>query len=73
MSEFKFDCPKCGQHIQCAVHFSGRHIPCPACKVEIVVPPVPGRVMPAMPKSGMTYVPESWRSGSKSKKPSTNP
>jgi len=36
--EFKFSCPKCGQHIRCDQGYSGRQINCPACRHEIRVP-----------------------------------
>ena len=45
MSEFKFSCPQCGQHILCDALWSGRQINCPACQQPLVVPslgpPVP--------------------------------
>jgi hypothetical protein len=39
MAEFKFPCPRCGQHIQCDTGYSGTQINCPACHQTIVVPP----------------------------------
>src|SRR2546422_6893030 len=41
MSEFKFSCPHCDQHIQCDSKFSGRQIQCPGCNHLIVIPPSP--------------------------------
>jgi len=41
MSEFKFSCPHCEQHIQCDSKFSGRQIQCPGCNHLIVIPPSP--------------------------------
>jgi hypothetical protein len=38
MSEFKFSCPNCGQHIQGDERWSGRQINCPACQQPLVVP-----------------------------------
>ena len=38
MSEFKFSCPQCGQHILCDAQWSGREINCPACQQTLVVP-----------------------------------
>jgi len=38
MSEFKFSCPNCGQHIQGDERWSGREINCPACQQPLVVP-----------------------------------
>jgi hypothetical protein len=55
MSEFKFNCPHCQQHLQCDEAISGRQIQCPACKVLIRVPPVPGKTAMYDPQSGMTW------------------
>jgi hypothetical protein len=41
MSEFKFACPICGQHITADSRDTGSQIPCPTCYREIVVPPAP--------------------------------
>jgi DNA-directed RNA polymerase subunit RPC12/RpoP len=38
MSEFKFACPVCGQHITAASESSGTQIECPTCFQKIVVP-----------------------------------
>lgn len=38
MSEFKFACPVCGQHIECASDKSGTPMECPTCFRKIVVP-----------------------------------
>lgn len=69
MSDFKFDCPKCGQHLKCDVQCSGQQIDCPTCKTQFAIPAPPARPAPAMPKSGMTFVPETWRAASGSDKP----
>jgi DNA-directed RNA polymerase subunit RPC12/RpoP len=42
MSEFKFACPVCGQHITADSDSSGGKIECPTCYQEIVVPQAPG-------------------------------
>ena len=55
MSEFKFSCPHCQQHLQCDEQFSGRQIQCPACQVLIHIPPVPGRTAQYSPESGKTW------------------
>jgi hypothetical protein len=55
MSEFKFSCPHCQQHLQCDEQFSGREIQCPACQVLIHIPPVPGRTAQYTPESGKTW------------------
>lgn len=41
MSEFKFACPVCGQHITAASATSGSQIECPTCFQKIVVPQAP--------------------------------
>jgi len=43
MSQFKFSCPHCEQHLQCDEQFSGREIQCPNCHHLIHIPPIPGR------------------------------
>jgi hypothetical protein len=44
MSEFKFACPVCGQHITADASSSGGQIECPTCFQKIVVPQAPGSV-----------------------------
>jgi DNA-directed RNA polymerase subunit RPC12/RpoP len=41
MSEFKFACPICGQHITADSKDTGSQIPCPTCFRKIVVPHAP--------------------------------
>ena len=41
MAEFKFFCPRCGQHILCDSGHSGMQINCPACQQAIMVPQSP--------------------------------
>jgi DNA-directed RNA polymerase subunit RPC12/RpoP len=41
MSEFKFACPVCGQHITATSESSGTQIQCPTCFQKIVVPQAP--------------------------------
>jgi hypothetical protein len=41
MSEFKFACPVCGQHITADSSNSGGHIDCPTCFQKIIVPQAP--------------------------------
>jgi DNA-directed RNA polymerase subunit RPC12/RpoP len=43
VSEFKFSCQNCGQHIRCDEGYSGRQIRCPVCHREILVPFARGR------------------------------
>jgi hypothetical protein len=57
MSDLKFACPHCQQHIQCESGYAGMQIACPACANSLVVPgqapapvpvPVPARI-PGLP------------------------
>ncbi len=41
MSEFKFACPICGQHITCDRDKAGSRIECPTCFRQIIVPQPP--------------------------------
>jgi DNA-directed RNA polymerase subunit RPC12/RpoP len=41
MSEFKYACPVCGQHIKCDSSQSGTQMQCPTCFQKIVVPQAP--------------------------------
>jgi ribosomal protein S27E len=47
MSEFKFSCPQCSQHIQCDTGYVGKQINCPICQRVIVVPQSPRAGVPA--------------------------
>lgn len=42
MSEFKFACPVCGQHITCDSGSSGSQMACPTCFRKLVVPQATG-------------------------------
>ncbi len=55
MSEFKFGCPHCQQHLQCDEQFAGREIQCPKCHVLLRIPPAPGKTANFTPESGMTW------------------
>src|SRR5438105_639326 len=46
MSEFKFACPVCGQHITADSHSSGGHLECPTCFQKIIVPQAPASADP---------------------------
>jgi DNA-directed RNA polymerase subunit RPC12/RpoP len=51
MSEFKFNCPKCGQHILANEEWGDRQIDCPSCNTRITIPPttkVPKKQAPAV-------------------------
>ncbi|TAL02189.1 MAG: hypothetical protein EPO07_07615 [Verrucomicrobia bacterium] len=41
MSEFKFACPGCGQHIKCDTTQSGSQMECPTCFRKLIVPQAP--------------------------------
>jgi len=41
MSEFKYACPHCGQHIQCDSAQSGTTMECPTCFQKIIAPQAP--------------------------------
>ena len=41
MSDFKFDCPECGQRISCDTGYGGAQINCPACRKPLTVPAGP--------------------------------
>jgi hypothetical protein len=43
MSDFKFSCPKCDQHLQCDERLGGRQIQCPACHHLITIPLSPAQ------------------------------
>ena len=42
MSEFKFACPVCGQHMLCDAEHGGAVMECPTCFQKIVAPQAPG-------------------------------
>jgi len=46
MSEFKFACPVCGQHITADSNSSGSQLECPTCFRKIVVPQAPASTDP---------------------------
>src|SRR6266853_1165674 len=46
MSEFKFACPVCGQHITADSTTTGTQIECPTCFQKIVVPQAPATADP---------------------------
>src|SRR5262245_53384917 len=41
MSDMKFSCPTCSQHIACDIAWAGHPIACPTCQNQIVVPQPP--------------------------------
>jgi hypothetical protein len=38
MSDLKFTCPSCGQHVQLDASYAGEKIPCPSCAAVVRVP-----------------------------------
>ena len=57
-TEFKFNCPTCGQHILAATEWCGRKINCPSCQAEITIPEPPKekkKPAPVMPPSPATH------------------
>ena len=50
MSDLKFTCPSCGQHVRCDQSYAGERIPCPSCaaviRVPVDAPVVPDEPMP---------------------------
>ncbi len=57
MSDFKFSCPHCDQHIRCDEKLAGRQIQCPGCNHLIVIPASPAQAEQGNYKadSGMTW------------------
>ena len=55
MSQYKFACPHCHQHLQCEEEFAGREIQCPACNLLMHIPPVPGKTVQFKPEAGKTW------------------
>jgi hypothetical protein len=47
MSEMKFSCPQCGQHISADEQWSGHQIQCPSCATTLAVPQAPPPPAPA--------------------------
>ena len=63
MSEFKFTCPHCGQHMLYDALWSGREITCPACQHMLVVPslappaPAIAELVPTTPATAIASPP----------------
>jgi len=49
MSDIRFACPRCQQHIQAEPAYAGREIACPACSAKMVVPGQPVMQLSAAP------------------------
>jgi hypothetical protein len=54
MSDFKFSCPACGQHLAGDVRYGGTQLRCPACQQSFIVPapPAPAPVGAAASSGG---------------------
>jgi DNA-directed RNA polymerase subunit RPC12/RpoP len=50
MSEFKFFCSQCGQHLSADESWAGKQIQCPSCQAPLVVPQMAVAAAPAAPK-----------------------
>jgi DNA-directed RNA polymerase subunit RPC12/RpoP len=48
-TEFKFDCPKCGQHILVSTDWVGLGINCPSCQTKIGIPSPPSGAVSLKP------------------------
>src|SRR4051812_34382751 len=61
MSDLKFSCTSCGQHIQCAAEHAGENIPCPSCAQLVRVPAASAvvEVAPAPPANENPFADES--------------
>lgn len=55
MSEFKYACPVCGQHIKCDTSQSGTVMDCPTCFQKIVAPQAPTNPDPKFVLTGQKY------------------
>ena len=44
MSEFKFSCPHCDQHIKCDEKLSGKQVQCPVCNHLTSIPLSPAKI-----------------------------
>lgn len=56
MSEFKYACPVCGQHMKCDSSQSGTVMECPTCFQKIVAPQAPANADPKFILTGSKYV-----------------
>jgi len=46
MSDIKFSCPACGQHIACDAQCGGMQIKCPDCQNDVIIPEVEAQAAP---------------------------
>lgn len=59
MSDFKFACPSCGQHVVCDTSNAGMQIACPICQTLLTVPQPPPAAAPAAPTPGRLTINKS--------------
>jgi hypothetical protein len=76
MSDLKFNCPSCGQHVQCDIEHAGENIPCPSC-AQLIRVPTSGSVVNAKPPAGENpFAPDeskvSYTTTSETKQPEAN-
>jgi len=57
MSDFKFACPVCNQHIRCDTSYIGTQTKCPACQNTIAIPQPPLVPLPKLSISNPRTVP----------------
>jgi hypothetical protein len=57
MSEIKFACPSCQQHISADAGYAGMQITCPACNNAMVVPGTPAAPVAAPSAAAPAYAP----------------
>ncbi len=48
MSDLRFSCPYCGQHVQCEASHADENIPCPSC-AQLIRVPRKAEVVPVKP------------------------
>src|SRR5262245_59461013 len=54
MSDLKFSCPSCAQHIRCDESYAGEKLPCPSCAALVRVPTDAPIVLKAPPPAEPT-------------------
>ena len=66
MSEYKFNCPYCAQHLSASTEWAGRMVPCPNCQKEFPAPGAPAAAAPpALPAAtGLRVADASQRTSS---------
>ncbi len=51
MSDYKFTCPACGQHLMGDESYAGMQIACPSCQLTMTVPPPPQAAAGGVPRA----------------------